>query len=302
MALTTFVRTLKAGYESFRRNGWLSVATIMVMVMVLTVLGNLVFLGVIAGTILNTLEAKIDISVYFASDASEQNMLAVKKELERLSDVAEVGYLSRDDALAQFRARHQNNALVVGALEELGDNPLEASLNIRARDPSNYASISDFLLKKNYSIVDKINYFENQKVIDRLSSIVGTVRGSGTFLAFFLSFIAVLVAFNTIRLAIYTMREEIGIMRLVGATQWFIRGPFLVSGVLYGAAAAAATTMIFFPLTWLASPKLNVLMPDFNLFQYFLTNFLEFVVIMFGTGVLLGTLSSFIAIRRYLKI
>jgi len=121
-------------------------------------------------------------------------------------------------------------------------------------------------------------------------------------LALVLAFIAVLVAFNTIRLAIYTMREEIGIMRLVGATQWFIRGPFLVSGMMYGFLASALTTLIFFPLTWLTAPKLSVLIPDFDLFRYFVANFMEFFAVMFVCGVALGVLSSFIAIRRYLRI
>lgn len=299
---TNLKRILRAGYLSFKRNGWLSAATIMVMALVLFVLGNLVFLGALANTLLSTFESKIDISVYFVAEGTEENMLAVKRDLEALPDVASVTYTSRDEALAQFRERHKANALIAEALDELGENPLEASLNIRAKDPTNYAAISDFLLQKNYPVVDKINYFENQAVIDRLGAIVGTVRGSGALLAVFLAFVAVLVAFNTIRLAIYTMREEIGIMRLVGATQWFIRGPFLVGGLLYGSIAAAAVTFLFFPLTWLVSPKLTLLVPNFNMFQYFLTNFFEFFAVMLIAGIGLGTVSSFIAIRRYLEI
>ena len=302
MFKVNFKRILRTGYLSFRRNGWLSTATVLVMALVLFVLGNLIFLGALAGTVLDTLESKIDISVYFVSDAPEQNVLAVKKELEALPDVAKVNYISQNKALDQFREKHKANALIVGALEELGDNPLQASLNIKAQDPTNYATISDFLLKKNYPVVDKINYFENQKVIERLGSILTTVRGSGALLALFLAFVAILVAFNTVRLAIYTMREEIGIMRLVGATQWFIRGPFLINGVIYGGLAALATTLVFFPITWLASPRISLLVSDFDLFGYFLTNFFEFFGIILFTGILLGTASSFIAVRRYLKI
>lgn len=302
MFKTNLKRVLRGGYLSFKRNGWLSTATILVMALVLFVLGNLVFLGALANTVLTALEEKIDISVYFVADAPEESILAVKRDLEGLAEVSEVAYVSKDQALESFRKKHSANALIVSALDELDGNPLEASLNIRARDPSHYAAVSDFLLKKNYSAVDKINYFENQMVIDRLGAVLGTVRGSGALLAVFLAFVAVLVAFNTVRLAIYTMREEIGIMRLVGAAQWFIRGPFLVSGVLYGSIAAGATTLIFFPLTWLASPKLTLLVPDFDLFQYFLTNFFEFFGIMLVAGIGLGVVSSFIAIRRYLKI
>lgn len=295
-------RVVKAGYMSFRRNGWLSTATILVTALALFVMGTLIFVGAIAGTVLASLESKIDVSVYFNPDAPEESITAVRRDLETLPEVAKVAYISREEALEVFRARHKNNALIAGALEELGGNPLEASLNIKARDPSQYAAISNFLLDKNYSVVDKINYFENQIVIDRLAAILSTVRGSGAFIALLLAFIAVLVAFNTVRLAIYTMREEIGIMRLVGATKWFIRGPFIISGILYGAIAASATTAAFFPLTWFLAPKLSLIIPQFDLFQYLLANFLEFFAVILASGIFLGAVSSMIAIRRYLEV
>lgn len=301
MSNITLKRIVRAGYLSFWRNGWLSTATILVMALVLFVLGNLIFLGAFANKALSVLESKVDISIYFTQDAAENGVLAIKKDLETLPEVAQVDYISKEKALEQFRERHKSNALILGALDELGNNPLAASFNIRAKDPTSYGAISDFLLKKNYPLVDKINYFENQKVIDRLGSILGAARGAGAALAFFLAFVAVLVAFNTVRLAIYTMREEIGIMRLVGATSWFIRGPFLISGVIYGSVAAVIITLSFFPLSWLVAPKLAVLVPDFDLFHYFLANFFEFFGIMLAAGITLGVVSSFIAIRRYLE-
>lgn len=302
MSGITVQRVITSGFLTFKRNAWLSMATVMVFGLVLFVLGGLVFIGALADTALRSIESKIDISVYFIPDAPEDQILAVKSDIAELPDVREVIYISRNDALVRFREQHKEDALIAGALDELGDNPLQASINIRAADPTHYAAISAFLAKKSYPAVEKINYFENQAVIDRLSAITATVRGSGAVLAFFLAFVAVLVAFNTIRLAIYTMREEISIMRLVGATAWFIRGPFLISGMLYGMTAAIAVTVVFFPFTWLAAPKISLLVPDFNLFSYFLTNFLEFFGIMAAAGVLLGVGSSFIAVRRYLTI
>ena len=298
----TLQRVVTSGFLTFKRNAWLSVATVMVLSLVLFVLGGLVFIGALADTALRSVESKIDISVYFVPDAQEQQIMAVKNEIEALPDVREVSYISREEALARFRDAHKDDVLIASALEELGENPLQASINIRAADPTHYAAISDFLTQKAYPAVEKINYFENQIVINRLSSITAAVRGSGAALAIFLAFIAVLVAFNTIRLAIYTMREEIGIMRLVGATAWFIRGPFLISGFLYGLVAALAVTIVFFPLTWLVSPKLALLVPNFNLFNYFLSNIAEFFAIMAVSGILLGVGSSFIAVRRYLTV
>lgn len=302
MHLITLRRVVRTGYHTFIRNGWLSMATIMVMSLVLFVLGTLVFVGALANSVILSLENKIDITVYFKTDAPEEEILQVKEEIEAHPEVKAVAYVSRTQALETFRERHKDNTLIADALVEVGDNPLEASVNVKALDPLRYASISEFLVAKQYPSVEKINYFENQVVIDRLSAMVGTVRSAGAILALMLSFIAVLVAFNTIRLAIYTMREEISIMRLVGASRWFIRGPFVLSGLMYGVAAAAAVAFVFFPLTWLVAPKAMLLVPDFDIFQYFLAHMLEFVMILIISGAFLGSLSSAIAMRRYLRV
>ncbi|MEK7082784.1 MAG: permease-like cell division protein FtsX [Patescibacteria group bacterium] len=298
----TFKRLLKAGFLSFFRNGWLSTATIIVMSLMLFVMGSLIFVSAFAATALQMFQSKIDVTVYFISDAQENQILAIRKEIEAIPQVVEVGYVSKEQAFTDFRERHKNNAFIAGALDEIGTNPLEASLNIKADDPLHYSAISDFLVKKNYPIVDKINYLENKTVIERLTSIIGTVRAAGAIIALVLAFVAILVTFNTIRLAIYTVREEIGIMRLVGATQWFIRGPFLVSGILYGVSAATIVTLFFFPMTWFITPNVMRVMPGFDLFHYFLNNFFEFFIIMLGSSVILGVFSSAIAMRKYLRI
>ena len=300
--MTTLRRIIKGGYQSLVRNGWLSTATIMIMALVLFVLGMLMFLGAFANTAIHAFESKIDISVYFTPEAEEENIFAVKREVQSIPMVAEVAYISKEQAFAEFRDKHKNNAFIAGALEELGENPLVASLNIKAGDPTQYAAISEFLVKKNYSIIDKINYFENQEVIKRFTSLAGSARGAGALIAFVLAFIAILVAFNTVRLAIYTMREEIGIMRLVGASQWFIRGPFLITGIFYGVISAVAITLFFFPVTWLAAPHTTVLLPDFDPFQYFKNHIVQFFTLMLLTSTSLGVVSSAIAIRKYLRV
>ena len=299
---TTCKRVLRAGSLSFFRNGWLSTATIIVMSLMLFVMGSLIFVSAFATTALKMFQSKIDVTVYFTADSPEDQILEIKKEIEGIAHVEHVAYISKDTAFADFREQHKDNAFIASALNEIGTNPLEASLDIRADEPSHYAEISDFLLKKNYPIVDKINYFENKDVIERLSALVRAVRATGGIIALVLAFVAILVTFNTIRLAIYTMRDEIGIMRLMGATQWFIRGPFLVGGVLYGLSAAFIVTLGFFPLTWLAAPKIALILPGFDLFRYFLSNLFEFSLVMIGCSVVLGVLSSALAMRRYLKI
>src|SRR3989344_6212572 len=144
MKFVSIKRVVKAGYLSFRRSGWLSTATVLILILVLFVLGNLVFLSALTSTVISALEEKIDVTGYFKEEAPEEGILSVKHDLESLPAVAEVSYISRDEALALFRQKHSANALIIDALEELGENPLVASVNIKAKDASQYASISEF--------------------------------------------------------------------------------------------------------------------------------------------------------------
>ncbi len=299
----TFKRILTHAWLSFRRNGWLSTATILVMMLTLLVIGGLLLVSVVANTVLNDLERKIDISVSFKRGTGEPTILAVRREIETLRTVRDVSYVSPEEALTAFRERHRGDPTVLASLEELGEeNPLPATLNIKAENSDDLGKIAEFLQAKRFPGVEKINYFENRKVIERLSAVVRGVRSAGLLAVLVLGFVAVLVAFNTVRLAIYTSREEIAVMKLVGAANWYIRGPFMVEGVLHGGIAALATAVLFFPIVWFASSKLLLFLPGIDLAGYFRENFLEFAAVLFLIGVVLGVGSSLIAIRRYLKI
>lgn len=260
-------------------------------------------MSVVANTVLVDLENKIDISVYFIPGASEKQILNVKNELFTLGNVRAVTYVSQEEALEAFKERHKSDAVIAASLEEFGDdNPLGATLNIKAQNPEELSSVAQFLAGKKYEIVDKVNYFENKDVIGRLAAIVSGVRSIGLVIVLVLAFVAVLVAFNTVRLAIFTSREEINIMKLVGASNWFVRGPFLVTGLLYGGISAGATSFLFFPIVWAVSPKVSFFLPRVDLFQYFVANFFEFFFILLLIGASLGIFSSIIAVRKYLNI
>jgi len=303
MWTTTFKRIIKSGLKSFRRNGWLSAATISVMVLTLIVIATLLMVNLVASVVLENLQEKIDISVYFKAEALEEDILIVKSQLEKLAEVERVDYISRDDALLKFRERHQDNPYLIQSLQELGENPLEASLNIKADDPSQYEGISEFLGGISYStIIDKVDYRQNKEVIDRLSNIIINVKLVGLSLSGLLVLIVILVTFSAIRLAIYSAREEIRVMRLVGANNWFIRGPFIVEGALYGIISSLITLAVLYPIFWLLSPKLSGFLAINDFFVYFQANFWAFLVLLLGLGVILGIVSSFLAIRKYLKV
>lgn len=299
----TFKRIIKSGLKSFWRNGWLSTATISIMVLTLLVISTLLMINVIANAVLTNLQEKIDVSVYFKLEANEEDILIVKSQLEKLAEVERVEYVSQEEALRKFREKHQDNPYLMQSLQELDENPLEASLNIKAQEASQYDAIANFLEGISYSIIiDKVDYKKNKEVIDKLSSIVANVRMVGIVLSGALILIVILVTFNAIRLAIYSAREEIKVMRLVGAGSWFIRGPFIVEGVLYGTISSLVTLGILYPIFWFVSPKLSGFLPIEDFFVYFQANFWAFLALLLGLGIVLGVLSSLFAMRKYLKV
>ena len=297
------IRIIRAGLLSFWRNRWVSTATIGVMIITLALVTGLVILSALTNAVLADLQQKVDITVYFTLETPEEEILNVKEELERFPEVRSVEYVSRDEALARFREQQRENPLIISSLEELSDNPLEASLNVQARDISEYATIAAFLEGNRFDpIIDSVNFRENQKVIDRLSSIISFVRKAGLILSAALVVVAVLVTFNTIRLTIYSLREEIGVMRLVGASNWYIRGPFVFEGILYGLIASGVTFLLYIPIVWIVSPKLVGFLPGVTLAGYFWESWWQLLLLQTALGVVLGVFSSFIAMRRYLKI
>ena len=299
----TFQRIIRTGLMNFWRNGWVSVTATLVMMLALFVIGSLIFSNVLLTSALSRIQDQVDISVYFRTDAVEEEVLGAKAAISQLPQVKSITYISRDDALSKFRARHAGNALITQSLDELTDNPLQASLNIRAQNPDQYEIIAQFLEASAYQvIIDKINYFQNQVVIDRLSNVLKAGRAVGFGITLVLATVAVLVVLNTIRLAIYTARDEISVMKVVGATPRYIRGPFIVNGALYGIFAALITVALFYPLTLWLGPRSAQFFGGLDLFRYYLSHFLQIFVILLSCGVLLGVASSTIAIRRYLKV
>src|SRR3989344_1922037 len=224
MLWTKIRRMLRTGFFNFWRDSTVSFASVLVMMVTLLVFGLISFSGVVLDTTLAELKNKIDINVTFVTTANEQDILDIKHSIESLPEVSQVTYVTREEALTAFKERHTSDQLVLSALEELGENPLGAVLNIRAKDPSQYASVAEFLESGNtlsssgITIIDRINYFQNKVAIDKLTEIISSADRLGFALTLFFVIVSVLIAFNTIRLTIYLARDEIGVMRLVGAS------------------------------------------------------------------------------------
>lgn len=301
-------RIVRYGLIGFFRNGFVSLAAIVIMTITLFVVTGLLVGGAALSATLTQLTDKVDVNVYFLTTATEEQVLEVRTQLETLPEVAQVSYVSREEALERFRERHKNDQLTIQALEELAENPLGASLAIQAKETNQYESIAKFLEASpaltgtgSLRIIEKVNFAQNRSAIERLTSIIETSKKLGFAVALFLALASLLIAFNTIRLAIYTARDEIAVMRLVGASPWYVRGPFVISGILYGVASAIIVLVVSYPLSaWLAEPS-ERFFGTFNTLTYMTSHIPLIFATVLGVGVILGALSSYLAVRRYLK-
>jgi len=274
--------------------------------MALLVVGSLILTQALLSSTLAQIKDKVDINVYLATSADESDIMDLKKRIESQPEVLTVVYSSREDELAKFKAKHENDELTLQALDEIGDNPLGASLEIKAKDPSQYEGIATFLDNQksdnSESVIDKVNYSRNKSAIAALTNIITASDKLGFAVALFFAIIAFLISFNTIRLTIYMAREEISVKRLVGASTRYIKGPFVVSGLMYGFIATALAMLLLIPITYWAGPYTLGLGTGINIFTYYLSNVFSIGGTMFLAGLFIGSLSSYLAVKKYLRI
>ncbi|MEN9413197.1 MAG: hypothetical protein RLZZ342_284 [Candidatus Parcubacteria bacterium] len=303
----TTKRIARYGFIGFLRNGFVSLSAILVMTITLFLVANLMIVGAGLRSVLSQLTDKVDVTVYFMTTATDAQIQTLQRSVSALPEVATTTFVSREAALAAFQERHENDRLTMQALEELGTNPLGASLEIRAKETSQYEAIAKYLSSQQESnaeltgAIDKINFYQNKTAIERLTSIIDTSRTIGIALAIFFGLASILISFNTIRLAIYTSRDEIGVMNLVGASHWYVRGPFMIAGVLYGLISGLLVLVVLYPLTAWGGPGSERFLGTFNVFDYYTSAFPAIFLVVMISGVALGSLSSFLAIRRYLR-
>jgi len=306
MAIIALKRIIKAGFLNFKRSGIVSWAAVLVVTITLSVITLIIFLQAVLHFSLNQIKDKMDVTIYFTVNAPEDKIMLLKSSLEKLPEVAQVSYTSADEALKLFRDRHSNDYPTIQALDEIGDNPLGAYLNVKAKEVSQYENIANFMKSDNMlvlgsaSIIDKVNYHQNKLVIDRLNTIISGAQKLGFLVTLILVIISMIITFNTIRLTIFISKEEIGVMRLVGASKMHVRGPFLIEGAIYGIIATIITLAIFWPATaWLGRNMTDFL--GINMYDYYLSSFFQIFAILLLSGIILGIISSFLAIRKYLN-
>jgi len=304
MLINKTKRIIITALKDLSRNLWLNMATVIIIVISLFTITTMLAIDAVGSHALLVLQEKIDISIQFQDNADEAKVLEFKKDLENLPDVKSVEYISKEQALINFQETHKDSEYINQSIEELGENPLFAVLNVKANDINKYNSINEYIISNdNYKDdIEKVNYKENERAIDNLSKILASVKDGIAGITILFVFISILVSFNTIRLAMYSHKIEIEIMRLVGASNWYIRMPFIIEGAIFGAVGAAITLLIISPSAIYISPRITQFLPGFDLYVYFMSNFFNIALLLVSIGIGMGVFSSFIAIRRYLKV
>jgi cell division transport system permease protein len=304
---TSLRRIFISGTKNFTRSGVVSVATVLIMTVTLMIIGFLIFLSALLSFTLSQIVDKVDVTVYFTTSAAEGDILNLKDKLTAMPNVSAVSYTSREQALVDFRTRHASDQLTLNALNELGNNPLGASLSIKAKDPTQYQGIVNYvsndqdLVVSGTSIIDHLNYYQNKTVIDRLTSAINATERAGLIIVIIFAVASTIIAIATVRLAIYSSRDEIVVMRLVGASNAYIRGPFLVAGALAGVLSSLIALILFFPITWYLGTNYTSWLGGFDIAGYYMSHFIYMSCILIGSGLILGSFASYLAVRRYLR-
>lgn len=303
----SFIRVLRNALRNFRRNVWLSIATTVIMTLTLITISFLYTVNVLGVHVLSTIEQKVDIAVVFKDKTTPEQIDSITKNIEARSDVQSTRLITAHQAREDFRRRHADDPYIEEALRELEINPLPSSMFIVAKDPRFYENINSSLQSDTYApFIEKVNFQNSKKVIEKMVHIMDIVRNAGIIITATFSILVILIMFNTIRLAIYSFREEIDIMRLVGASRWYIQGPFLFESVLVAVLSVIISSTLFYVSLSTSSQQINQFFfagqnATFNIYEYFVSHWLQVIGIQLAAAIGLAVVSSYVAVRRYLR-
>lgn len=295
---------IKFSFQDIARNVWLTLVTVTILVIALFSINTLLVVRVISDDAVSAVREKINISLYLKADASENEIMTLKNKISASDKVKSVNYISKQNALESFREKYKNNQAVLAALKELGRNPLSPSLTIVPEDFSQAENLINELRVIDSPIIESRDFSDNSVILDKINNITKRVNEVGLFLISIFILTSLLVVYNAIRVAIYTHRQEIEVMRLVGASNFFIYMPYMVSAFVYALFSVLIVISVFYPFLTLLQPYLEVFFTgyDINLLTYFVDNFAlvfgaQFLIVLF-----INVLASLFAVRKYAKV
>jgi cell division transport system permease protein len=304
MFFISLFRAIKFSFQDFVRNIWLSLVTIFVLLLALFSVNVMITINTVGNAMVNAVKNKVDISLYLKTDTPEDKIKMLKARISNIDNVSDVKYISQAEALKNFQAKHKNDPEILDALKEIGKNPLTPSLVVKPKNIARYDDLINNLNKINDDIIDSRDFSDHRTLIYKINQISTRINETGMVVSFVFIGIALLMVYNSIRVAIYTHRREINIMRFVGASNWFIKAPFLISALLYALMGVLAIIIIFFAFLNILQPYLEVFFIDYNvnIIAYFANNFWQIFSLEFLVAALVNIVASIIAVGKYSKV
>ncbi|MFA6424471.1 MAG: permease-like cell division protein FtsX [Candidatus Magasanikbacteria bacterium] len=297
-------RILKFALQDIARNFGLSFMTVLILVLMLLSVNALWSVRVITNEAVNLIKDQVNVSVYFSAEAGDKNVSEINKYVSAFPEVVKVDLQSAEDVLTSFKQRHSQSKDILGALSELNSNPFGPTMIIKTKEPGDYKKIIKALSVPEYeNLIEAKSFDEHESAIEKIQNITSRTEKVVAGLVLLFACISFLIVFNTVRSAIHTQRIEIGIKRLVGASNWFIRGPYLVESFMFSILSLAASIgLLYFALRFI-DPYLSVVFPSgFSLTNYYNSNILYVFGVQFVCVLALTILSSGLAMRRQLRI
>ena len=284
--------SVRRAWHGFWRNGLMSLAATATMVLMLLLMSGLIIIVTGLNATLNYVQGEVQVVAYLKDSASQQDIVSLETSLQQMPEVSSVSYVSKAKAYQDFVARHPDEADIINSLP---NNPLPASIQINLTDPNNYVDVFTYL--NNQPAVDQV--MNIKQTVDQLNTVIGVLQAGGTVIMVIVGLIVLFIVVNTIRLAVVARADEIEIMRLVGASDAFIRWPFIFEGALVGLIGAAITILILFlsqgPVTSFLADYFRVLPIEAGA-----TMGETVALTVLGTGVGIGVLGSYLSVRSYL--
>lgn len=300
----SLIRIIKFSLQDISRNIWLTIATITILVLALLSVNTLLTVDVLSRHAIGAVKEKVDISLYLKADASDEQIASLRTQISQMSKVKKVLYTSKADALRYFREKNKDNPEVLSALRELGRNPLSPSLVIAPNNVEDAPQLINEIKQIDSDIIESRDFADNTSILEKINDITKKISEIGLFIISIFIFTSMLVAYNSIKVAIYTHRREIEIMRLVGASNNFIYMPFVLSSIIYAFLSVLIIVILFYPFLGILQPYLEVFFMDYNIniIDYFINNFWVIFGLQFIAVSIISGLSSWLAIRRYAKV
>lgn len=295
MKIRTLEYFVKEAFGSIKHNGLMSLASVSTVALSLLILGIFLILVLNLNHMAAALESQVQVSVYLQDNQNETDITAIGQQIAEIQGIKEVEYISKDQALQRFKERLGEQQSILNALGET--NPLPNGYDIKVERPELVKGIAQAIM--NIEGVENVRY--GKDIVENLFSITRMIRTFGLVIIVFLALAAMFIISNTIRLTVFARRREIGIMKYVGATDWFIRWPFLLEGVILGFFGALIAVLLLVKIYSIFTNHVTVsiaflpILPSYPIMAYL-------AIFLLGVGMTIGAAGSTISLRKFLHV